>query len=311
MRVLLTGASGFLGRRLATKLAVDGHEILALIRAPIDIPNVEQLIIPRLDADTLARVLDGQRFDAAVNVAAAGVRPDDRDVIDLNEVNASLPWRLVKQASERGARAFVHIGSSAEYLPSTLDGLLTEDSPLESRKLYGATKAAGTLLASAAGRALDLPVACLRLFNIFGPGEAGHRLFPSLVSRLGRHERVPLSEGSQVRDFMHVDDACSAIVTALLCLGNNPALAGIYNIASGEGTSVKQFASEVAHCVGDRAALLDFGAIPFRPDDLPFVVGNPSAFRHSFGWSPSMDVRHAVEAAVADVLARNRTIKQG
>lgn len=304
MRVLLTGASGFLGRRLVAKLAGLGHELVALVRSPIVSLHVEQWVLPALEGNGLASALDGRAFDAFVNVAAAGVRPDDRAATVLTEINALLPCLLLNHAKQCGAGAFIHIGSSSEYAAQSNFAPLSENAPLENSKLYGATKAAGTLLASAHGKALDLPVACLRLFNIFGPGEADHRLFPSLVSRLQRHERVPLSAGNQIRDFMHIDDACDAIVTALLGLKANSNLAGIYNVASGEGTSVRGFASQVARCVGNSDTLLDFGAVPLRADDLPFVVGDPSAFKNSFGWSPSMNLHGATDAAVFEMLAQ-------
>ncbi|MBA1275233.1 NAD-dependent epimerase/dehydratase family protein [Stutzerimonas azotifigens] len=302
MRVMVTGASGFVGRRLVSKLAHEGHQVLAVVRNPSFRPGVgvERILLPQMDMPSLSEGLGKHSVDVVINLAAAGVSPNDRDLAALTNTNASQPPALVALAKDHGAVAFIHIGSSAEYGPLPGPTRYAERSPLECQKLYGATKAAGTLLTMASGTALGLPTACLRLFNIFGPGESAHRLFPSLVSRLTRGERVALSEGTQVRDFMHVDEACSAIIHVLDSLVCSPTLAGIYNVATGQGHTVRDFAEKVADMVG-KLELLDFGAIPLRADDLPYVVGDPSAFEEAFGWSPTLSYQDGVKAAVVEM----------
>lgn len=184
MRVLLTGASGFVGGRLAQRLLFAGHEVFSVVRRAAPSVPGEQLVAEGLQIAVLREVLAGRGIDAVVNLAAAGVHPGDRDPESLVRINACFPSELVRLAADHGARSFVQVGSSAEYAGSDSLQLITESSPPEARRLYGASKAAGGLLARALGEQCGLPVAVLRLFNVFGPGEAAHRLFPSLVSSL-------------------------------------------------------------------------------------------------------------------------------
>lgn len=303
MRVLVTGASGFVGSNLVQRLVRAGHDVISVVRAAAPSVPGEQLVVGGLDIYELRRVLSGRTIDTVVNLAAAGVHPGDRDPENLSRINAYFPSELVRLAADRGARALVHVGSSAEYSVSDSASPIMESSPLEVRRLYGASKAAGGLLARALGEQFGLPVAVLRLFNVFGPGEASHRLFPSLVSSLRRSDCVALSAGTQVRDFMHVDDVCEGIEVVLEKLSEKSSIAGTFNLATGCGTTVRDFALEVATALKADPELLRFGVLPLRPDDLPSVVGDPRAFETTFGWSCPRRLKEGVAAAVQELIA--------
>lgn len=298
LRVLVTGASGFIGRRLATRLLARGDRVTALGRTACAIEGADEILLPSLDATAIVPALQGRAWDAVIHLAAAGVKPGDRDEQTLVQMNALLPAALVSAAPGFGARAVVVAGSSAEYQPAPHP--LAEDAPLCADKLYGATKAAGTLLALARGAAQGIPVASLRLFNVYGPGEAPHRLLPSLASRLLRQEVVPLSPGTQLRDFVHVDDACDALVAAMDALVARHMDSGVYNVATGQPHSVADFARAAANALQADPALLQFGALPLRPDDAPCVVGDPARLAAACGWRARYDMHAGVAHALAE-----------
>ncbi|MGQ0456437.1 MAG: NAD-dependent epimerase/dehydratase family protein [Hyphomicrobium sp.] len=301
MRVLVIGATGFIGRRLVEILIGTGHSAYAVSRHSTAALPCEHQTGSVVEA--IAAAIKDWQIDAVVNLAAAGVHPDERDSRLLTETNVILPPLLVRLAATSGAGVFIHLGSSAEYSRSTGDKPISEDSPLERRLLYGASKAAGSLLAQASGHAHGIPVAVLRPFNIFGPGERPYRLLPTLISKLQRNERVPLSPGKQVRDFLFIDDACVAIIRLLDILMRDPSAAREYNLGSGVGITVAAFSRAVAHAISADPELLDFGALDMRPDDLPYVVASTSRLDAVIGPAPIYSLEEALDIC-------SRTMKQ-
>lgn len=299
-RVLLTGGSGFIGSRLLTHLHAANIDVLSIGRGELRewaSAGIDHRIVPRLDAAHIRETVRDTPIDAVIHLAAAGVNPGERDSDELHRINEHLPAELVALAQAWGARAFLMSGTNSEY--ARFDGdRISENAPLETTKLYGATKAAGALLAISTAFRLGLPAVNLRLFNVFGPGEAPHRLLPALCESLLANSSVSLSEGLQVRDFVHVDDACRAILCALSGVLEGTLPSGHYNVCSGEATSVRAFALSVARALRADAALLRFGALPLRPDDQPRVVGDPTIFASHTGWEP----RASVIQGIADTI---------
>jgi nucleoside-diphosphate-sugar epimerase len=300
LSLLVTGATGFIGRRLVSHLCARGETVHVLGRRPCNIDGVQDILVSRFEPDIIRAALANQSFDAVMHLAAAGIKPDERDAGTLMQINSLLPGVMVEIAARCGARAVIVTGSSSEYKAPRAGQALTEDAPLCDDKLYGASKAAGALLALAQGASLALPVAVLRLFNVYGPGEAAHRLLPSLVQRLLRGEPVPLSIGNQQRDFLHVDDACGAMLAALDAMLARTMAGGAYNVATGQANSVADFARAVGSALHADSALLQFGALSLRADDLPFVVGDPQRLEAACGWRSRLTMAAGIQAAVAE-----------
>ena len=302
MRIMLTGASGFLGARLARTLIARGvDEVLSLGRRASDVAGVRNLVTPDFSREALTRTLGDVRFDALFHLAAAGVHPADRDAATLFETNTCVPARLVAFTQRAGARAIVIAGSSAEYRQPASATPVLESDAMETERAYGASKAAGSMLALAQGAASGIPVAVLRMFNLYGPGEASHRLFRALHDGLGTGRRVPLSAGTQIRDFVQVDDACDGLLLALGTLLDGTMPSGAYNLASGIGCSVADFARMTARAMRADESLIDFGALPMRADDLPYLVGDATRLHRSTGWVPRRTLTLGLAQSLAEM----------
>jgi nucleoside-diphosphate-sugar epimerase len=241
--------------------------------------------------DTLHAALARSNATSMYHLAATGVRPTDRDLDTMVEANTLLPVRIVKVAAKLGA-TMIHVGSFSEYgSPIAERARVTETAPLETEKLYGSTKAAGGLLASAAAHASGVTLRVLRLFKVYGPGEESHRLLPSLVNGLVARRRVALSDGTQIRDFLHVDDAVDAMITACRhARGSDAKPVEFFNVCSGRGHSVREFAEATARALGAPVSLLGFGDLSMRPDDAPEQVGDPTRMASITGWRATRDL---------------------
>ncbi len=180
---------------------------------------------------------------------------------------------------------------------------------MEATKIYGASKAAGGIVARALAESSGVRLRLLRFFKVYGAGEAAHRLLPSLVAGLSRGERVPLSDGTQVRDFIHVDDVVEACFNAdddMLLPSRD--LTAAWNVCTGVGHSVETFAALVAQAMGVRVELLGFGELPMRADDEPYLVGDGERMFRELGWRPKRDLDAGIRAAVAILLASRRAV---
>ena len=298
---LVTGASGFIGVHLVARLLSEGSRVTVLARSSSALPagwrdRVRVIASDDFSESNLRRLLDTP-VEAVFHLAAYGVRPSHRDINEMLRINVQLPAALVRLCAEWRAR-MVMAGTFSEYRgPSTQD-LLLEDSPLEQGKLYGSSKAAGGLMASAIAHSSGVGFRLLRLFKVYGAGEAPHRLLPALVSGLAKRERVAISAGTQILDFVYIDDVIEAMLRADAHCREKRGIA-TWNVATGHGHSVREFSESVARAMNADVSLLGFGAITMRRDDEPWLVGSPDLLRSELGWQPSIGLDEGVRAAVA------------
>jgi UDP-glucose 4-epimerase len=296
--VLVTGGTGFIGQHVVRRLVQDRHMVTTLQRSGWRPVGVRDLLrASEMTPASLRDLLRGRSFDWVIHLAAAGTHPAERDVETLFRVNVDVARALTELSATWPARAMFVAGSGAEYAPGVDRTPRVESSPLEAHRLYPASKAAGTLVAVAIASAAKLPLAVGRLFGVYGPGEAPHRLLPSLMAGLQAGKRVPLSMGKQERDFIYVEDVVDAIVEILHSLERSPK-ALIMNIASGHANSVRSFAETTADVLGADRALLGFGDLSTRPDEVPYFCGDPSMVYAYTGWKPRQDLRAGIARAV-------------
>jgi len=298
---LVTGASGFIGAHLVARLLSEGSHVTVLARPSSRLPaewrdRVRVVVCDDFSESSLRGLLDTP-IEAVFHLAAYGVKPNHRDIDEMLRLNVELPAALVRLCSEWRAR-MVMAGTFSEYRSPSTRALLSEDSPLEQGKLYGSSKAAGGLTARAIANSSGTAFRLLRLFKVYGAGEAPHRLLPALVRGLAKRQRVAISSGTQVLDFVYIDDVVEAMLRAdAHCRGEG----GIatWNVATGRAHSVREFAESVAQAMDADVSLLGFGAIAMRKDDEPWLVGSPDLLRAELGWQPSIALEDGVRAAVA------------
>lgn len=303
-RTLVIGGTGFVGSHLARRLADPS--------APVDclaftdrgqesrLPQVDGIVPLPVDPSSdgsLARALSSGPYDVVFNLAAAGVRADSRAPTDLLQGNPLLLSRLLLALRDAPPRLFVHTGSWLEYAPSGSRRHLTEESSLLCDSLYGASKAAATLLGNALALQLGIPFVIPRLFSVFGPGESPERLIPHVVSGLAAGREVDLTTGTQVRDFVFIEDVLDALVAA--SSAEVPEHHRVYNVCSGRPTSVRAVAEMVADAMNKSRQLLAFGKKTGRSDEPEWAVGDPSRMRDATGWTTHTTIEEGIRLTVA------------
>ncbi|MHC5021532.1 MAG: NAD-dependent epimerase/dehydratase family protein, partial [Planctomycetota bacterium] len=262
MTTLVTGASGFVGGHVVAALQAAGVAVLSPSRRSLDLTRPA----------TFDAWFAAHRPEAVINCAAYGVDHRRQDPALAVAVNAVAPAALYLAAARFGVRRFVHAGTALEYGPHRHP--ITEATPLRPCGLYGSSKAAGSLNLAAAAHARLHPVIA-RCFSLYGPGEGAHKLVPQVVAALTAATPLPMTAGTQVRDYLYVGDAARALA-ALAHPGTAAPSPPILNICSGRGVSVRELALAVAGELGADPALLQFGTLRDRTESIERCVGDPA-----------------------------------
>ena len=269
MRILITGATGYVGRAVLSSLAGSDHELRCVVRDPSQAVEgaEEHFVLPDVftaSEDEFRAALDG--VDLVIHLAWYVDARDYLHALD-NLVCVSGTLRLALEALRLGVGRFVGVGTCLEY--DTSYGYLTRETPLAPQSVYACAKASVYQTLHAAYERAGGDFAWARLFHIYGGKEDPHRLTPYLHARLAAGQAVDLTSGRQIRDYMHVDEVGEQLTRFALSQTR-----GAANICSGMPVTVASFAQRIAAEYG-RADLLRFGARPDRPGDPACIVGEP------------------------------------
>lgn len=288
MRIVVTGANGYIGRHVLPLLKAQGYEVLALSNRvrPSDEAGVCWREVDLLDAGASRQTLLEFRPEKLLHLAWYAEHGKFWTAPE-NFAWMQATSTLLEAFRDAGGRRVVMAGTCAEYDWSY--GYCVEDqTPLAPRTLYGKCKDATRQFAEDFCQKHDLEWVWARIFFPYGPGEPEARLLPSVLRSLCLGQPVKCSHGRQFRDFVHVSDAAAALTHLLVSSEQN----GAFNIASGEpmrlGALVELCASHFA-----QAKPIAFGAVPVPADDPLLLVGCADKLL-GCGWRPQVSIHEGV-----------------
>jgi nucleoside-diphosphate-sugar epimerase len=291
------GASGFIGRNVARALVASGARVTAAVRDgasaraafEADEIDVDCMVRDLLEPGALEEVFAGAQPAVTFNLAGYGVDRSERDAARMWRINVELVERVAALAgagAPGSGMRLIHTGSALEY--GAMTGTLSEDAAPNPTTDYGRSKLEATRYLAARAPARSVTA---RLFTVYGQGEHEGRLLPSLMAAREQARRIPLSDGTQRRDFIYVDD----VAEGLLRLGaGSPIPGGVVNLATGVLTSVREFALRAARTLRIPESDLDFGALPQRADEMAPDRIAVDLLRRSIGWVPAISIEDGV-----------------
>lgn len=310
MRLLVTGASGFVGRHLLRALAERGDVSVHAAHggegtpawAAEEAPGAAWLSLDLTSGASVEEAVRRARPDAAIHLAAqSSVGGSFRDPLGTWEVNATGTLRLLR-ALGAGRRVLV-AGSSEVYGAAPPEEQpLREEAPLRPASPYAASKAAAEAVALQMVRAGESHAIVTRSFNHTGPGQDARFALPSFARQLaevaaGRGEpALRVGNLSPRRDFLDVRD----VARAYLVLLDRGEAGGVYNVCSGEAHALRELVETMVALSGTEARI-EVDPARVRPVDLPLLVGDASRLR-ALGWAPEIPLRRTLE----DLLAAER-----
>lgn len=297
MKVLLTGATGFIGSHVARLLVSEGEQVTAVIKPSSHRWRIADVVdsMRVIDCDISdTRYLESRLRqdvpDVCVHLAWHGWSGPSATATDnLSSFAASV--ELLRVLQEVGCRRFVGVGTCFEY--DITGGTLSESTPTRPTDLYGACKHSLFRAAETLSPITGMEVAWARVFLVYGPYDDERRLVPSLALSLIRNEVARTTPGQQVRDVLHVEDAASAIWTVA-----RSSYTGPINVASGQPVKVVDLARHLAAVIG-RPDLLRVGALPYRASEPPMLVADTRVLRETIGWVPRYDLSEGLTHTLA------------
>lgn len=303
MRIMVTGAAGFIGSHVAERLLADGHDVVLLdaftdyyARAVKEANVAAVAAHPRsslheldLRTDDLAPALDG--VEAVIHLAAMpGLPRSWTEMEAYTSCNLMATYRLVEAARAAGLRRFVQISTSSVY---GLDAVGDESQPVRPVSPYGVTKLAAEQLVLAYVQTYGFPALILRYFSIYGPRQrpdmAYHMFIEALID--GRDLTV-FGDGRQSRSSTFVADAVEGTVQAL----HGAEIGEVYNIGGGERVELL----DVIRMMGDELGtepVIRFE--PARPGDQRHTGAETGKAQRAFGYRPTVSPIDGLRAQIA------------
>jgi UDP-glucose 4-epimerase len=286
-RVLITGATGFVGLNVAKRMIGQGHAVHALLHTARrswrqdDLGPATLHVVDLLDRPALDRLFTALRPEWVLHLAAYGAYASQTDVTTCVRTNLEGTVNLLDAAARHGVERFVNTGSSSEYgfkghAPDELE-------VTEPNSLYAVSKAAATAYARHVGRTGRLHVTTLRLYSVYGPYEEPTRLIPTVILCGLAGGYPPLVAPQTARDFVYVDDVASAYEAALRA---DVPPGAIYNVGTGTQTTLRAVI-DVSRAHFGIAAEPAWGTMEQRTWDTSTWVANTARIRAELQWSAS------------------------
>lgn len=298
-RILLTGASGFVGSYALARLGRDPGRSVAVLLRPgsartcLEPGALDGVEVIEGDLGHLDAVRESvRRFapDTVVHCAWDGVGPEDRDdPRQLGNITAAIG--LLQLARDVGATSWIGMGSQAEYGPH--QAAIRESDPTRPTTVYGAAKLSVCHLARLFASQHGMRYVWLRIFSTYGPRDHLRWLVPYVTLALLRGERPRLTEGRQQWDYVHVADIASAIEAVV----ETRDAEGVYNVGSGRVVTVRRVVERIRDLV-DPALPVGFGELLYRPDQVMHLEADLGRLQRATGWAPQVDLDQGLAETV-------------
>lgn len=294
-KMLVTGASGFVGACLARKLLNEGNEVHIIARKSSDLWRLndikKEIQIHNTDLmnnDDIKKLTKNVNIEIVYHLATYGGYHYQNNADNIVNTNIIGTWNLFKNFSDKGIEMFVNTSSSSEYGEKFEP--MHELMSVEPNNLYGATKASATILCSTYAKLNKIPLATLRLFSPYGAFDAASRLIPTVIVSSLLNKDVKLTKKDSKRDFVFIDD----VIEAYSLVGNlNDKYGEIYNVGSGKQHSVGEITDKIIDIVGNNISV-EWGNNFNRQYEPGMWVSDINKIATDIGWKPKYQMQQGL-----------------
>ncbi|MFW9904549.1 MAG: NAD-dependent epimerase/dehydratase family protein [Candidatus Thorarchaeota archaeon] len=301
---LITGGLGFVGTNLVSTLLSNNIKPIILDYIPRDVQldsryltfNLNEVEFLNLDLTNQKNLIDTMEKvspDYIIHLAAMTDLKKNFDSAFLSiEINIKGTLNLLRSVRNISLNSFVFMSTSDVY--GGIKPPFKENQAVIPASPYSASKASAEMYSLMFSRVFEIPVVVLRSFNLYGKYQKGNRVIPYIIMKLLRGQEVELTGGEQKREFNYVDNIIDAILLSLITPQSN---GKIINIGSGKSTSIKEIAQKIAKRF-DLVDNLNFGAIPYRKNEIWDMYCDNTLAKTILGWEPVVSLDEGINRTI-------------
>ena len=315
MKILVTGAAGFIGSHLTEKLLSEGHEVRAFVRynsrnawgwlENIDHPNLEVYSGDIRDYDSVHMSMKG--IDVVYHLAALiGIPYSYVSPMAYIKTNIEGTYNVLQSAREFGIRV-IHTSTSeiygtAQYVP------IDEKHPVNPQSPYAATKSGADQLALTYYRSFETPVVVVRPFNTYGPRQSARAIIPTIISQaLSGVKEIKLGNLTPTRDLNYVTDTANGFMKVGM---SDKAIGKVVNLGTGKEISIGDLADMILSIIGSSATIISEGQ-RLRPknSEVERLCANAALAKEVSDWKPQVSLDDGIKMTIEWVKANLGTFK--
>jgi nucleoside-diphosphate-sugar epimerase len=301
-RVLVTGATGFIGSHLVNRLVGDGAEVHALSSTvssvyPLRLLGIRERITLHeanlMDPGAMATLVERARPNIVFHLGAyTHVGKSWQRMDECIQTNVQGTVNLLQALARVEYDRFVYTSTSEVY--GDIAAPFREDSVLNPLSPYSVSKYAGERFCRMLYQGRGWPIVAIRPFNAYGPAQSPDRVIPEIIVKALRKERLAMTQGRQTREFNYVEDLVDGFIRA----GTVEGVEGeVFNIGGGEEVSMRALAQLILDLMG-APIVAEFGALPERPTEIWRMSSDSSKSRERLGCVVPRPLREGLEQTI-------------
>jgi dTDP-glucose 4,6-dehydratase len=317
-KVLVTGATGFIGSRLVERLVALGADVRAFVHynsrsdygllelLPKDVLNAVEIAPGDLkDGDGVRRAVKG--CETVFHLGALIAIPYSyRNPYDFVQANVSGTANVLNAALEYGVSRLVHTSTSETYGTAQYQPI-DELHPLVGQSPYSASKIGADKLAESYYLSFDMPVATIRPFNTYGPGQSARAVIPTIISQALAGDTIRIGSTDPKRDFNYVDDTVAGF---LAVAEHDAALGEVINVGSGRTVSIADVIDEVSRILGKSFEIVtDPARIRPSKSEVGLLLADTRKAERLLGWKPEVPLEEGLKRTVEWIAAHRERYK--
>ena len=291
-KVLITGASGFVGSCLVRRLLKENYKIHIITRGTTNLWRLHGILkdieihnIDLLDSEKVAKLSNTISIDQVYHLATYGGYHYQNKIEDVINTNIIGTWNLFREFSKKDIEMFINTSSSSEYGEKFEP--MRETMKVTPNNMYGASKAAGTILCSTYASINNIPLVTLRLFSPYGYYDAKTRLIPTVITSCLLGKEIKLSQKNSKRDLIFIDDVVEAYLAASKLVNSH---GEIFNIGSGTQYTNEEIVSIITNLIGRDVKIHWENNLNRQYEPLMWVSDNKNAYE-KLNWKPDVEIR--------------------